>query len=88
MDPLLEELRVKLVEAVGLTDVTAENIDPEAPLIGDGLGLDSIDVLELVVMLEQDYGVRIDNKDLGRQVFASLRALADYVREHRAPPKP
>jgi acyl carrier protein len=88
MDPLLEELRVKLVEAVGLTDVKPEDIDPEAPLIGDGLGLDSIDVLELVVMLEQDYGVRIDNKDLGRQVFASLRALADYVREHRAPPKP
>jgi len=88
MDPLLEELRVKLVEAVGLTDVKPEDIDPQAPLVGDGLGLDSIDVLELVVMLEQDYGVRIDNKDLGRKVFASLHALADYVREHRAPPKP
>ncbi len=88
MDPLLEELRAKLVEAVGLTDVRPEDIDPDAPLVGEGLGLDSIDVLELVVLLEQDYGVRIDDKDLGRRVFASLRAMADHVREHRAPPAP
>ena len=88
MDPLLDELKVKLVEAVGLTDVRPEDIDPDQPLVGEGLGLDSIDVLELVVMLEEDYGVKIDNKELGRKVFASLRSLADYVREHRTPPKP
>ena len=88
MDPLLDELKVKLVEAVGLTDVRPEDITPDQPLVGDGLGLDSIDILELVVMLEEDYGVKIDNKELGRKVFASLRSLADYVREHRTPPKP
>jgi acyl carrier protein len=88
MDPLLEELRGKLVEAVGLTDVRPEDIDPDQPLVGEGLGLDSIDILELVVLLEEDYGVKVDNKELGRKVFASLRSLTDYVREHRTPPKP
>lgn len=88
MDPLLDELKVKLVQAVGLTDIRPEDITPDQPLVGEGLGLDSIDVLELVVMLEEDYGVKIDNKELGRKVFTSLRSLADYVREHRTPPRP
>jgi acyl carrier protein len=84
MDELLEELKVKLIQVLALPDVKAEDVKPDEPLIGAGLGLDSIDVLELVVMLEEDYGVKIADKELGKKVFASLRSLAEYVHEHRA----
>jgi acyl carrier protein len=83
MDPLIEELKAKLIATVNLADRKPDDIRPDDPLIGQGLGLDSIDVLEIVVMLEQDYGVKIDNKELGQQAFASLRALADFVRKNR-----
>ncbi len=83
MDELLEELKVKLIRVLSLPDVKPEDVQPDEPLIGAGLGLDSIDVLELVVMLEEDYGVKIADKELGKKVFASLRSLAEYVHEHR-----
>jgi len=83
MDPLIEELKVKLIATVGLTDRKPEQIRPDDPLVGQGLGLDSIDILEIVVMLEQDYGVKIDNKELGQQAFASLRTLAEFIRKNR-----
>jgi acyl carrier protein len=81
-DPLTAELARKLVETLGL-DMTAEAVDPAAPLIGAGLGIDSIDTLELVVMIERDYGVKIDNRAAGVEAFASLAALANYIRQHR-----
>lgn len=81
-DPLVSELARKLVETLGL-DMTAESVDPAAPLIGAGLGIDSIDTLELVVMIERDYGVKIDNRAAGVEAFASLGALAAYIRQHR-----
>lgn len=83
MDPLIEELKGKLIQTLGLTHVKPEQLGPDDPLVGAGLGLDSIDVLEIVVLLEQDYGVKIDSKEVGQQAFASLRALADFVRGHR-----
>jgi acyl carrier protein len=81
-DPLVSELARKLVETLGL-DMTAESVDPAAPLIGAGLGIDSIDTLELVVMIERDYGVKIDNRAAGVEAFASLGALAAYIRQRR-----
>src|SRR5450759_4856181 len=67
-DPLVAELARKLVETLGL-DVAAESVDPAAPLIGAGLGIDSIDTLELVVLIEKDYGVKIDNRASGVEAF-------------------
>ncbi len=81
MEPLIEELREKIVEVLDLVDVRPEEIDPDARLVGGDLGIDSIDVLEMVMMVERDYGVRIDNKELGVKVFATLRALADHIRQ-------
>jgi acyl carrier protein len=81
-DPLLAELAHKLVETLGL-DLAAEAVDPAAPLIGAGLGIDSIDTLELVVMIDKDYGVKIDNQAAGVEAFASLNALAAFIRQHR-----
>jgi len=82
MEKLILELKEKIVDTLGLTDVTPEDINEQDQLIGGPLGLDSIDVLEMVMMLENDYGVVIDNKELGETVFASLDSLARYVNEH------
>jgi len=83
MDTLKQELKTRIIDTLGLMDVAPEDIDDEGALVGGDLGLDSIDVLELVMMIEKDYGVKIDNKELGVKVFASLDALAAYIREHR-----
>ena len=81
-DPLLPELARKLVETLGL-DMAPESVDSAAPLIGAGLGIDSIDTLELVVMIDKDYGVKISNRTAGMEAFASLEALAAFIRNHR-----
>lgn len=83
MEELISELKVKIIETLNLMDVSSKDIDDDAQLVGGDLGLDSIDVLELVMMLEKDYGVKIDSKELGVKVFASVRALADYVYQNR-----
>ncbi len=80
---LLEELKGKIIAALSLNDITPEDIEPDAPLLGSGLGIDSIDTLELVVLIEKDYGVKIDNKDSGQIAFASLRSLATYIEQNR-----
>ena len=82
MEQLINELKVKIVEILDLRDLTPEDMDAEAPLVGGALGLDSIDVLEMVIMLEKEYGVRIDNRELGEKVFASLTTLAAHVSEN------
>jgi acyl carrier protein len=82
MEKLISELKEKIVDTLGLTDVTPEDINEQDQLIGGPLGLDSIDVLEMVMMLENDYGVVIDNKELGETVFATLDSLARYVNEN------
>ena len=73
----------KLVKTLGL-DIAPESLDPQAPLLGAGLGIDSIDTLELVVMVDRDYGVKIDNRDSGVLAFASLAALAAFIRRSRS----
>jgi acyl carrier protein len=83
MDILVNELKAKIVETLNLIDVAPDEIDPAEPLVGGELGIDSIDVLELVMMIEKDYAVKIDNKEVGAQVFASVNAMAGYISEHR-----
>jgi acyl carrier protein len=79
MDTLTEELKNKLIEILNLTDVTPEDIDENEQLVGGELGIDSIDVLEMVVMVEKEYGVVINNKEIGEKVFSTLAALAEYI---------
>lgn len=83
MDQLIEELKSKIIASLKLSDVTPADVNPDEPLIGGSLGLDSIDTLELLVMLEKDYGVTVPDVNVGRTVFSSVRALAGYVAEHR-----
>lgn len=84
MDKLLNELKAKIVEVLNLQDVAPDEIDPDEQLVGGRLGIDSIDVLEMVMMIEQDYGVVIDNKELGAQVFVSLNTMAAYIQSQTA----
>lgn len=83
MDPLTDELKARIIEALRLQDITPGQIDDDAPLFGTGLGLDSIDALELVVMLEKHYGIVIKDIEEGRPAFKSVRALAAFVQAKR-----
>ncbi|MCP4137104.1 MAG: acyl carrier protein [bacterium] len=83
MDDLLKELKVKIIETLSLVDVVPDDIKDEDQLVGGDLGIDSIDVLELVMMIEQDYEVKIDNKELGAKVFRTIKTLAEYIAENR-----
>lgn len=80
---LQREVAALLVEALNL-DVTAETIDPQAPLYGEGLGLDSIDILEVALVVSQRYGfqLRSDDED-NLRIFASLASLSDHIATHR-----
>ena len=81
---LVAELKVLLIEGLHLEDVTTEEIIPDGPLFGEGLGLDSIDALEIAVLLDRKYGVKITSEDdRNQEIFASLNSLADFVAENR-----
>jgi acyl carrier protein len=84
MDVLSNELKTKIIESLKLQDVTPDQIDNDAPLFGAGLGLDSIDALELVVMLEKYYGIVIKDIEEGRPAFQSVRALAAFIQAKRS----
>ena len=84
MEALEQEIKQLIIEALVLEDVTAAEIEREAALFVDGLGLDSIDALELAMALEERYGVKIgDDPEQNRQIFSSVRALAEFVSENR-----
>ena len=81
---LEKEVADLIIEALNLEDMDAADIDPEAPLFGEGLGLDSIDALEIALALSTQYGLKLRSDDSENQhIFASLRALSQYVAEHR-----
>lgn len=84
MEELIEKLKSQLIEALNLEEVTPADIDPEAPLFGeDGLGLDSIDALEIILILERNYGLRIENPKEGKHIFYSVKTLAEYITANR-----
>jgi acyl carrier protein len=83
MEDLIKELKRRIVENLQL-DRNPDEIDSDAPLFDEGLGLDSLDVLELVVMLDRDYGVEIVNMEEGKKAFASVRSIAQYINEKKA----
>jgi acyl carrier protein len=83
-DVLETEIKTLIVEALMLDDVRPEEIDAEGPLFGDGLGLDSIDALELAMAIDRRYSVRINADDEEvKRIYSSVRSLARYVAEHR-----
>jgi acyl carrier protein len=83
LEEIIGELKVKIIQTLGLIDVGPEDIGDDTQLVGGDLGIDSIDVLELVMMIEKDYGVKIESKELGVKVFASVRALATHISKNQ-----
>lgn len=84
MEDLVLKLKEQIIEALNLEGVSPEDIDVKAPLFGDeGLGLDSIDALEIIVLLEKNYGIRLSNAAEGKAIFTSIEHIADYVKEQR-----
>ncbi len=84
MSELKIELKEKIIEQLNLEDIAVEEIADTDPLFGEGLGLDSIDALELIVMLDKDYGIKLADPKEGRKIFESIDTMASYIAEHRS----
>lgn len=84
MTELIETLKTRIIEVLELQEITPEDIDPDEQLVGGRFEIDSIDVMELVILLEKDYGVFIDSKELGAEVLQSVRAMAEFVEAKKA----
>ena len=83
MDELILELKEKIIEALNLEEMSPDELDTDAALFGDGLGLDSIDALELLVLLEKNYGIKLANPAEGKAIFKNVRTIAEYVNANR-----
>ena len=84
MEELKNELKLKIIDVLNLVDLKAEDIVDDAPLFGDlGLGLDSIDALELILLMEKDYGIKLKDASEGKAIFQSINVMADYITKNR-----
>jgi len=79
MEQLINKLKLQIIEQLNLAEVKPEDIDPDAPLFGAGLGLDSIDALELIVLLEKEYNLKLEKPSDGKLIFHSVRSMAEFV---------
>lgn len=87
MEDLKTKLKEQIIESLNLQGMKPEDIDDHAELFGDGLGLDSIDSLELMVLMERNYGIKIEDAREGRKVLSSVQTMADYIQTHSSNPK-
>ncbi|MDR2972785.1 MAG: phosphopantetheine-binding protein [Bacteroidales bacterium] len=83
MEELILKLKEEIIEVLNLEDIKPEEIDENAPLFGEGLGLDSIDALELIVLMEKNYGIKLQDPNQGKEVFKSIRVMAEYIVANR-----
>ena len=80
---LIAKLKTQIIHFLNLTDLTPDDIKDDEPLFGGGLGLDSIDSLELIVLLKREYGITINDPKEGRKVLVDIETMADYILEHQ-----
>lgn len=83
MEALKQELKEKIIDVLNLEDINLKDINDDDALFGDGLGLDSIDALELIVMLDKDYGIKLVDPKEGKVIFKSIETMASYIKENR-----
>ncbi len=83
MEELIYTLKKQIIEALNLEEVTPEDMKDNVPLFGGGFGLDSIDVLELIVLLEKNYGIELQSPAEAKEIFTSVRTMAEYVMQNR-----
>ncbi len=82
MEALIAKLKKEIIEVLNLTEMTSESIDENEPLFVEGLGLDSIDALELIVLLERNYGLKLATAEEGKTVLKSVRSMAEFIRKN------
>lgn len=83
MSDLRTELKKSIIEQLNLEDMEVSDIENDEHLFGDGLGLDSIDALELIVLLEKDYGIKLTDPNQGKEIFNSINTMADFIEKNR-----
>ena len=83
MEQLIEQLKSQIIEALNFEDLTPADIETNAPLFGEGLGLDSIDALELIMLLDREYGIKLTDPKQGKTIFRSVRTMAEYIQANR-----
>jgi len=83
MEDLIEGLKAQIIEQLNLEDMSPSDIDADDQLFGDGLGLDSIDALELIVLLEKHYGIKIEDPKEGQKIFLSVRSIAEFITDYK-----
>ena len=83
MEDLKTALKQQIIDSLNLQGMKPEEIDDNAPLFGEGLGLDSIDSLELMVLLERNYGIKIEDAREGRKILTSVQTMSEYIQQHR-----
>jgi len=83
MGQLIDKLKIEIIEALRLEGMMPAEIDPDAPLFNSSLGLDSIDALELIVLLEKNYGLKVSDPDEGKKIFYSVNTIAEFIEAHQ-----
>ncbi|MBS1749538.1 MAG: acyl carrier protein [Bacteroidetes bacterium] len=83
MEKLMADLKKQIIAQLNLKDLKPEDIGDDQPLFVEGLGLDSIDALELIVLLQQEYKIKLANAEEGQSVFRSVRTMAQYITDHQ-----
>lgn len=82
MEDLTVKLKEQIIEQLNLEDMEPSDIENDAPLFGDGLGLDSIDALELIVLMEREYNIKINDPSKGKEIFQSIDTMAKFINEN------
>lgn len=83
MEDITQQLKEQIIEQLNLEDISVEEIGNDDPLFGDGLGLDSIDALELIVLLEREYNIKITDPSKGKEIFKSVNTMAKFIGENQ-----
>ena len=83
MSELIEQLKKEIIQELNLQDLSPEEFDAHTPLFVEGLGLDSIDALELIVLLQKNYGLKLSSAEEGKKIFQSVKTMADFIEESR-----
>lgn len=83
MDDLINKLKAEIIEVLNLEDLDLDDIETDAPLFNEGLGLDSIDALELIVLMEKEYGIKIDDPKKGKEIFYSVKTMAEFITKNQ-----
>lgn len=83
MEDLILKLKQEIIEVLNLEDIKPEDIENDVPLFGEGLGLDSIDALELIVLMEKNYGIKLKDPAVGKEIFKSINVMAEYIKNNR-----